>query len=130
MDKSAALQTFIDCVDIPAVRAAFPDLDYAVTELEDGQQEIVVRLQGIDPGFHPSADIATIEAKTVDQVTDFTIKSPTTLRKQIRKDKLARFGEHNVAIAKRVKALLLAAGLTCEEGCECLRAVLLSGGNA
>ena len=85
MTKQEALQLFVSHVDVSALMADFPDLDYVITELEDGQQEIIVRLQGEDSDFHPTADIATIDAMTFDDMPAEKIKNTIVLRKHKRK---------------------------------------------
>ena len=116
MTKREALQKFISHIDVASVRADFPKIDWDVSELEDGQQEIVIRLQGLDPGFRPSADIAAIEAMTVDDVVDFPVKCETTLIKQKRNRTRARLRLRDLALMKRFKCLLGAMGLSLNEG--------------
>jgi len=128
--KEEMLQKFESVFDYATFELDFPDVSWAASELEDGQQEIIVRLQGIDPGFHPSVDIAAIETMAVDQITDFTVKNPVTLKKQIRKDKEARLCERDVAIDKRIDALLNAAGLTFAEYSKSYVARKMRGGVA
>ena len=114
MNKTEALQEFISHVDVPGVRASFPDLDYEVTELEDGQQEIVIRLQGVDPDFHPTADIAVIESMDrADLPTG--VKNTIVLRKYQREMIMARKQRRDIALLKRIKALILPAGVSLRE---------------
>lgn len=111
MTKQEALQTFSSHVDIAGLKNDFPDIDWVITELEDGQQEIIIRLQGADPDFHPSADIAVIDAMTVNDITMFSVKNEGTLEKEKRITKRQRIVLRDNAIFKRVRQILLDAGL-------------------
>ena len=112
MTKQEALQKFVSHIDVPALKAAFPDADFVVTELEDGQQEIIIRLQGEDTDFRPSADIAIIEAMTFDDLPDGKVKNSIVLRKH--KGKLIRIRKYqrDIALLKRIKTLIAPAGVS------------------
>lgn len=112
MTKQEALQLFASHVDIPALKSDFPDLDYVITELEDGQQEIIVRLQGEDSDFRPNADISVIDAMTFDDLPAEKPKNTIVLRKH--KRKLIRIRKHrrDIALLKRIKTLITPAGIS------------------
>ncbi|MCF7954414.1 MAG: hypothetical protein K9M75_01295 [Phycisphaerae bacterium] len=120
MTKQEALQLFISHVDVPGVRSSFPDLDYVVTELEDGQQEIIIRLQGKDADFRPDSDIAAIEAMVLDDLPD-GIKNTIVLRKHKRKLIRERKRRRDIALLKHVKSLVLPAGVSLREFAEILQ---------
>ena len=120
MIKEQALQLFASHVDIPALKADFPDLDWVATELDDGQQEIVIRLQGKDPDFYPAADIAVIESMGLEDLTT-GVKNDIVLRKQKRKMIRARKQRRDIALLKRVKSLVLPAGVSLREIAETIR---------
>ena len=111
MTKQEALQLFASHVDIPALKADFPDLDWVATELDDGQQEIVIRLQGVDSDFSPAADIALINAMTVADLPDGMVKNQVVLRKYKRKMIRIRKRLFYKALLKRIKALIVDAGV-------------------
>ena len=114
MIKEQALQLFASHVDVPALKADFPDLDWVATELDDGQQEIVIRLQGVDADFHPSSDIAVIESMGLEDLTT-GVKNNIVLRKRKRKMIRARKQRRDIALLKRIKSLVLPAGVSlCE----------------
>ena len=110
MNKTEALQKFASHVDVPALKVDFPDLDYVVTELEDGQQEIIVRLQGEDSDFHPAVDIAAIEALKMEDIPD-AVKNTITLSKRKRKLRHDRLRLRDVALLKRIKQMSLDMGV-------------------
>ena len=134
MTKQEALQKFASHVDVPALKADFPDLDYVITELEDGQQEIIVRLQGEDSDFRPSAyvaeidavtmadfripddasleEIAAIEALVLEYFPDGKPKSGIVLRKHKRKLIRLRKRRRDIALLKRIKTLIAPAGVS------------------
>jgi len=120
MTKQEALQLFASHVDIPALKADFPDLDYVITELEDGQQEIVIRLQGKDPDFYPAADIAVIESMGLKDLTT-GVKNNIVLRKRKRKMIRARKRRRDIALLKRIKSLVLPSGVSLREVAETIR---------
>ncbi len=120
MVKEQALQLFATHVDVAALKSDFPDLDWVVTELEDGQQEIIIRLQGKDPDFHPAADIAVIESMGLEDLTT-GVKNNIVLRKRKRKMIRARKRRRDIALLKRVKALVLPAGVSLREISETIR---------
>ena len=120
MIKEQALQLFANHVDIPALKADFPDLDYVITEFKDGQQEIVIRLHGKDPDFYPAADIAVIESMVVKDLPD-GVKNNIVLRKRKRKMIRARKRRRDIALLKRIKSLVLPAGVSLREISEVIR---------
>ena len=111
MTKQEALQLFATHVDIPALKADFPDLDWVATELDDGQQEIIIRLQGEDSDFRPAVDIVTIEALDRTALPD-GVKGTIALRKLKRKLIRERNRRRDVAIFKRIKSLADPAGVS------------------
>lgn len=111
MTKQEALQLFASHVDVPALKADFPDLDYVITELEDGQQEIIIRLQGEDADFHPASDVASIDEIEVKDLP-YATKNMITLRNHKNKLKRQRLRRRNNAILKRVRALLKPTGVS------------------
>lgn len=120
MTKQQVLQLFASHVDLPALKVDFPYLDWVITELEDDQQEIIIRLQGPDPDFHPAADIALIETMGVADLPD-GVKNDIVLRKHKLKTIRARKLRRDIALLKRVKALVLSAGVSLREIAETVR---------
>jgi len=120
MTKQEALQLFASHVDLPGLKVDFPDLDWVATELDDGQLEIIIRLQGNDPDFHPAADIAVIEAMGLKDLTT-GVKNNIVLRKRKRKMIRARKRRRDLALLKRVKSLVLPAGVSLREFSEVIR---------
>ena len=112
MTKQQALQLFVSHVDIPALKADFPDIEYVATELEDGQQEIIIRLQGEDPDFRPAADLAVINAMTRASLPDGMVKNTIVLRRYKRKLEDARKRRRDLALLKRIKVLIEPAGVS------------------
>jgi hypothetical protein len=120
MIKEQALQLFATHVDVPALKSDFPNCDMVVSELDDGQQEIIIRLQGKDPDFHPAADIAVIEAMGLKDLTT-GVKNNIVLRKRKRKMIRARKRRRDIALLKRIKSLVLPAGVSLREISETIR---------
>ena len=120
MTKQETLQLFRSSIDLIDLEGNFPDCDMVVSELEDGQQEIIVRLQGVDPDFHPASDITDIEAMTIESLVD-GVKNSIVLRKQKRKMIRAKKQRRDIAMLKRVKALVLPAGVSLREMAETIR---------
>lgn len=120
MTKEEALQLFESSIDMIDLEGNFPDIDMVVTELEDGQQEIIVRLQGVDFDFHPASDISVIEAMVYDDLPDGA-KNDIVLRKHKRKMIRTRKQRRDLALLKRVKALVLPAGVSLREFVKTLR---------
>jgi len=114
MNKNEALQLFASHVDIPALKVDFPDLDWVITELEDGQQEIIIRLQGEDIDFHPSIDITAIEEMGVSDLPG-EVKTPLFLRKYKRRLIRQRKLRRDIALLKRVKSLITPAGVSLKQ---------------
>ncbi|MBW8017997.1 MAG: hypothetical protein FVQ82_17645 [Planctomycetes bacterium] len=112
MTKQEALQLFVSHVDIPALKADFPDIDWVVTELEDGQQEIIIRLQGEDSDFHPAADLAVINNMTKADLPDGMVKNTIVLRRHQRQLGYARKRRRDLALLKRIKTLIEPAGVS------------------
>jgi len=114
MTKNEALQLFASHVDIPALKADFPDIDWVATELEDGQQEIIIRLQGEDADFRPFVDIAAIEEMDVCDLPG-EVKTPLFLRKYKRRLIRQRKLRRDTALVKRVKSLVTPAGVSLKQ---------------
>ena len=112
MTKQEALQLFASHVDVPALKVDFPDLDYVITELEDGQQDLIIRLQGEDSDFRPAADIAAVEAMTFSDLPDDKVKNQVVLRKYKRKLIRVRKRRRDIALLKRIKTLVAPAGVS------------------
>ncbi len=112
MTKQEALQKFKSHIDIPALRSDFPNIDFVATELEDGQQEIIIRLQGEDPDFRPAADLAVIDSMTKEDLPDGMVKNTIVLRRHKRKLKDVRKRRRDIALLKRIKTLIEPAGLS------------------
>ncbi|MBW8017097.1 MAG: hypothetical protein FVQ82_13005 [Planctomycetes bacterium] len=112
MTKQEALQLFVSHVDIPALKADFPDIEYVATELDDGQQEIIIRLQGEDADFRPAADLAVIDAMTRGDLPDGLVKNNIVLRRHKRKLSDARNQLRDLALLKRIKTLIEPAGVS------------------
>ncbi|MCF7956140.1 MAG: hypothetical protein K9M75_10085 [Phycisphaerae bacterium] len=120
MTKQQALQSFASHVDLPALKSDFPDLDWVAVELEDGQQEIIIRLHGKDPDFYPAADIAVIESIGLEDLTT-GVKNNIVLHKRKRKLIRARKQLRDIALLKRIKSLVLPAGVSLREIAETIR---------
>jgi hypothetical protein len=112
MTKQEALQLFASHVDVSGLTDDFPDLDWVATELEDGQQEIIVRLQGEDSDFRPAVDLAAIEAMTRADLPDGSVINETVLRKYKRKMIRSRKLSRDIALLKRIKSLIAPAGVS------------------
>jgi len=120
MTKQQALQLFASHVDVPTLKSDFPNLDWVVSELEDGQQEIIIRLQGKDPDFYPAADIAVIESMGLEDLTT-GVKNNIVLRKRKRKMIRERKRRRDIALLKRIKSLVAPAGVSLREMAETIR---------
>jgi len=120
MTKQEALHLFASHVDVPALKVDFPDLDWVATKLDDGQMEIVIRLQGEDKDFRPGTDIAVIESMVVKDLPD-DVKNNIVLRKRKRKMIRARKRRRDLALLKRVKSMVLPAGVSLREFSEVIR---------
>ena len=112
MTKQEALQLFVSHVDIPALKADFPDIEYVATELDDGQQEIIIRLQGEDADFRPAADLAVINAMTRASLPDGMVRNDIVLRNHKRRMRNARKRRRDLALLKRIKTLIEPAGVS------------------
>lgn len=111
MTKQEILQLFKSSIDMIDLEGNFPDIDWAVTEFEDGQQEIIVRLQGEDSDFRPTSDYAIIDAVEMKDIPD-AVKNSITLRKRKRIMKRLRRVRFENAIFKRIRALIVPAGIS------------------
>ena len=120
MKKNKALRLFKSSINMTDLEGYFPDCDMVVSELDDGQQEIVIRLQGKDPDFYPAADIAVIESMVVKDLPD-GVKNNIVLRKRKRKMIRARKRRRDIALLKRIKSLVLPAGVSLREISEVIR---------
>ncbi|MBW8016236.1 MAG: hypothetical protein FVQ82_08620 [Planctomycetes bacterium] len=120
MNKNEALQLFKSSINMIDLAGNFPDCDMVVSELEDGQQEIVIRLQGKDPDFNPSAEIAVIESMGLEDLTD-GVKNNIVLRKRKRKMIRERKRRRDFALLKRVKSLVSPAGVSLREIAETIQ---------
>jgi hypothetical protein len=112
MTKLEALQKFKSHIRLVALRADFPDIDFTATRLDDGQLEIVIHLHGVDPDYNPEADIAAINAMTVEDLPDGKIKNSIVLRKHKHVRTQKRKDRRDRALLKRVKALVAPAGVS------------------
>jgi len=121
MTKQEALQLFASHVDVQGLKSDFPDIDWSVMELEDGQQEIVIRLQGEPDAYHPAADLAAIEAMTVDEVSLFPVKNAITLLKEKRIRKQQRIKQIEKEYIKRIKQFTLDMGIPLIRGAKVLK---------
>jgi hypothetical protein len=111
MTKQEALQKFASHVDVPGLKSDFPEIDWVVTELDDGQQEIIIRLQGEDVDFRPGADYAVIDALEMKDIPD-AVKNSITLRRHKRLITRNRRDRFENAIFRRIKALIAPAGIS------------------
>jgi hypothetical protein len=111
MTKQEALQLFASHVDVASLKSDFPDIDWIVNELSDGQQEIVIRLQGEDPDFRPAVDLAAIDEITMQDIPA-EVKNAITLRKHKRKARRIRRARRDAAIFKRIDAMRIPMGIT------------------
>jgi len=112
MTKQEALQLFTSHVDIGGLKADFPDIDFVVTELADGQQEIIIRLQGADADFRPAADLAVIDAMTRADIPAGMVRNDIVLRNHKRRMRNARKRRRDLALLKRIKTLIEPAGVS------------------
>jgi hypothetical protein len=120
MTKQEALHLFASHVDVPALKIDFPDLDWVATKLDDGQLEIVIRLQGEDKDFRPGTDIAVIESMVLKDLPD-GVKNNIVLCKRKRKMIRARKRRRDLALLKRVKSMVLPAGVSLREIADVIR---------
>ncbi len=111
MTNNQVLQKFAAAVDVAALRADFPGIEWVITQLEDGQQEIIIRVQGADPDFSPAADIAVIEAVAMADIPN-PVKNTFTLAHHKDKMRKARLARRDLALLKRIKALISPAGVS------------------
>jgi hypothetical protein len=112
MTKQEALQLFASHVDIPALMADFPNLDWVATELEDGQQEIVIRLQGVDTDFHPTSDVNNVRMMTIADLPEGKAKNRIVLDGTIAIAIEERYNRRDRAILKRIVCLAQAVGIS------------------
>ncbi len=110
MTKQEVLQKFASAVDVAALRADFPDIEWVITELDDGQQEIIIRVQGDDPDYRPTADLAAIASLERADVPG-SIKNAITLKKHKRKLHIARLKRRDNAWLKRINQMRIDMGL-------------------
>ena len=111
MTNSEVLQKFDAAVDISQLQQDFPDIEWVITQLDDGQQEIIVRVQGADADFHPFSDYAAIENLTVNDIPDGDVKNGIVLDKLKRHRRRQREQRLYKALLKRVGVLLVSAGV-------------------
>jgi hypothetical protein len=111
MAKQEALQKFASHVDLSGVMDDFPEIDWVVTELDDGQQEIVIRLQGIDVDFHPAGDLAAIDATLV-AGDDFEVKNNITLQRYKKQARQERINRRDNAWLKRINGMRIEMGMS------------------
>ena len=111
MTKKEALQKFASHVDVSAMIDEFPDIDWVVTELEDGQQEIIVRLQGEDTDFRPGGDLAVIDSVLMKDIPN-PVKNTITLRKYKKQARRARLTRRDNAWLKRVNKMRKEMGMS------------------
>ena len=112
MTKNEALQLFLNSVDMIDLEGNFPDVDFVVTELVDGQQEIIIRLQGEDPDFRPAVDLVVVDAMTMADLPDGSVRSKVCLEKCQRKMTRVRNSRRDYALLKRIKSLITPAGVS------------------
>ena len=112
MTKQEALQLFLSSVDLIDLEGNFPDVGFVVTELEDGQQEIIIRLQGEDSDFRPAADLAVIDAMTRASLPVGMVRNDIVLRNHKRRMIDARKRHRDLALLKRIKTLIEPAGVS------------------
>ncbi len=112
MTKQEALQLFASHVDVSGLMDDFPAVDFVVTELDDGQQEIIIRLQGADPDFRPVSDLAVINDMTKNNLPDGMVKNAIVLRRHKRRLRNARKRRRDLALLKRIKTLIEPAGVS------------------
>ncbi|MBW8017936.1 MAG: hypothetical protein FVQ82_17335 [Planctomycetes bacterium] len=112
MTKQEALQLFASHVDVSGLMDDFPAVDFVVTELDDGQQEIIIRLQGADPDFRPVSDLAVINAMTRASLPDGMVRNDIVLRNHKRRMRNARKRRRDLALLKRIKTLIEPAGVS------------------
>ena len=112
MTKQQALQLFASHVDVAALKADFPELDWLVTELDDGQQEIIIRLQGEHSAFRPAVDLAVINAMTRASLPVGMVRNDIVLRNHKRRMIDARKRRRDLALLKRIKTLIEPAGVS------------------
>jgi hypothetical protein len=111
MTKQEALQKFASHVDLSGVMDDFPEIDWVITELDDGQQEIVIRLQGIDVDFHPAGDLAVIDSTLMADIPN-AIKNTITLRKHKIIATRERLDRRDNAWLKRINGMRIEMGMS------------------
>ncbi len=120
MTNNQVLQKFAAAVDAAALRADFPDIEWVITQLEDGQQEIIIRIQGADPDFSPAADIAVIEAVKMADIPN-PVKNTFTLDHHKEKLRNARLVQRDLALLKRIRVLISPAGVSLKKLAKIIR---------
>ena len=111
MTKKEALQKFASHIDLSAMMDDFPDIDWVMTELEDGQQEIIIRLQGADPDYNPAGDLAVIDSVAMKDIPN-SVKNSITLRKYKKQARRARLDRRDNAWLKRVNGMRKEMGMS------------------
>ena len=114
MTNQEVLQKFGEAVNVQQLKADFPDIQWVISKLDDGQQEIIIRLQGEDADFYPAADYAAIDAMTQDD-NPRPVKSSLSLLKEKSARRYARKKLLHLALFKRIKTLLNSAGIPLEK---------------
>jgi len=74
-----------------------------------------------ESNLYPAEDIAVIEAMTVDDLPVGKVKNSIVLRKHKRKMIRARKRRRDIALLKRIKSLVLPAGVSLREIAETIR---------
>jgi hypothetical protein len=121
MTKNEALQLFLNSVDMIDLEGNFPDVDFVVTELSDGQQEIIIRLQGEDTDFRPTVDLSAIDSMTMDDLPDGSVRSKVCLEKCQRKMTRIRNQRRDIALLKRIESLISPAGVSLRDIAEVIQ---------
>lgn len=110
MTNQEVLDKIDAAFDITLLRGDFPNVERVITQLDDGSQEIIYRMQGADPDFYPADDLVAIDAITMKDIpcaikNTISEKRYKEQAKEVCKQKLL------FAIYKRIKSMISMAGI-------------------
>jgi hypothetical protein len=111
MTNQEVIQKFASAVDVAALRVDFPDIEWVITQLEDGQQEIIIRVQGKDPDYFPAGDLAEIDSTLMADIPN-EVKNTITLRKYKVHATRVRLARRDNAWLKRINGMRIEMGMS------------------
>lgn len=111
MTNQEVLEKIGGAVDIGLLRVDFPDIEHVITQLDDGSQEVIFRMQGADPDFYPAGDYAAIDAIGMKDIPN-TVKNSITWKRHKKQARRLRKERLLLAIFKRVTSLMLMSGIS------------------